>query len=158
MLWVRSLLGLYVPRPYHHPEFAHKYRAVSIGTDEKLRLQVSSEDPSTASTDVWDPSVYGKHMKIIQSMSAMSGARSVFSFGTAGDVWFQLVHEIRWPALIALEIALETFLIVACGAALTAVALAEGKSGDAASFRGKILVSLTTVRLASDSVCRVASQ
>jgi hypothetical protein len=152
MLWVRSLLGLYVPRPYHHPEFAHKYRAVSIGTDEKLRLQVSSEDPSTASTDVWDPSVYGKHMKIIQSMSAMSGARSVFSFGTAGDVWFQLVHEIRWPALIALEIALETFLIVACGAALTAVALAEGKSGDAASFRGKILVSLTTVRLASDSV------
>ena len=147
----RSLLGLYVPTPFHHPEFTHKFSHVSKEVQsEKPLHHVTSEDPATASVDVWDPKVYGKNAEIFNAMAALSGSKSMYSFGTSGDVWFMLVYEIGWPILIMLEIALEAFLIAACGGALTLVALAEGKND--VSYRGKILMSLTTVRLASDSV------
>lgn len=148
---LRSFLGLTVPPGrFVHPE--HRDTAEHPSRKDVHAEPVSiPRDPATASREVWSPDVYGKDAYITGSMAALVGEKSLFSFGTGADLWHALVHEFSWPWLVSLEIALEAGLIAACGVVLHIVAAIEGKD-NGTSFGKKVLLSLTTVRLSTDSV------
>jgi hypothetical protein len=74
-----------------------------------------------------------------------TGDLASISPGLAEDLWHMLTNEISWPTLLLTELAVEALLIVLFGV-LCAVASGAGSYGE------KIMLTLTTVRISSDSL------
>ena len=155
---IRSLLGLPVPpKRFVHPEFqgledpAAAEAAAKSGQPTGVQV-VSGDAAKFASHEVFDRDVYANSDVITAERVAVEGDESVFSFGTAEDFWFTLVNEASWASLIGGELMVEALMILMCGFILTFVALVEGKTVTVATLGSKVLLSLTTVRLSTDSI------
>jgi len=82
------------------------------------------------------------------------GDQGAISVSLAEDLWFLLTEELSLWAVLLLEIALEMTLIVVFALLLTLASVAEssGEGTVGAIFRSKLLLSLTSVRLSTDSI------
>ena len=89
--------------------------------------------------------------------NAAEGDENQLSVSLAEDVWHLLTVDLSISRLLALEAALELANIVFFAALMFAVDLLEGSSRDeditsASLFKSKLLLSLTAVRLSTDSI------
>jgi len=155
----RSLLGLTVPsgERFVHPD--HRPGARSFDdAPSSFHRDAPDADSASSSRDRFDASVYDKDFAIRNAVRAREGRASLVSFGFTSDLWFALVNEYRWATVVALEVGLEVALIAACGLALWVIARLEDAGSEEErgrgrpSFRSKILLALTTVRLSTDSI------
>jgi len=82
------------------------------------------------------------------------GDEGAISVSLAEDIWFLLTEELSLRVVLLLEICLEVLVIMGFAVLLTVAFLIESGPGlDAgAVFREKMLLSLTSVRLSTDSI------
>jgi len=156
---LRSLVGLPVPpKAFIHPEIrdalleeAARKGSGKVGPSSVEVVEDDVVDEVMAGRRVFDPDIYYNCDGITAEEVALEGDESVYSFGTAEDLWFLLVNEASWTTLIVGEIVLEASMILFCGVLLTIVAALEGVD-HAETLGSKVLLSLTTVRLSTDSI------
>ena len=90
--------------------------------------------------------------EIFKETFAAEGDEGALSVSLAEDVWFLLTEELSIWAVLRLEIVLEVLLIMGFALLLTVVSVVEhGVLGDGV-LRDKFLLSLTSVRLSTDSI------
>ena len=167
---VRSFLGLPVPpKEFRHPEFSEAFakldaennNAPRSGSGVKVHVDLSDakeKAEALESREVFDPVVYHNSDVFTPHIVALEGDRSIYSFSTLEDWWFQLVNDASWPTLIGGEIMLEGIVIFTCGCLLTIAQMIEGDSASNATFKDNLLLSLTdgapvhrqNIRLAAD--------
>ena len=84
---------------------------------------------------------------------AAEGDEGALRVSLAEDVWYLRTEDLSLWGVLRLEIALEVLVIVGFAILLTLASLAEAGGPDAGDvFRGKMLLSLTSVRLGTDSI------
>jgi hypothetical protein len=87
----------------------------------------------------------------------MEGDEALFSMGFAEEIWNLLVNVLGWRKLLWWNVASELALILSTCAVLTVVAYCDGSAADLEAagqnvFERKLLLCLSTVRLATDAV------
>ena len=95
--------------------------------------------------------VHTADRRIFKETFAAEGDEGALSVSLAEDVWYLLTEELSIWAVLRLEIALEVLLIVGFALALTVVSAVEHGARDG-MIRDKFLLSLTSVRLSTDSI------
>jgi len=97
--------------------------------------------------------VHRAERDIHKATFAAEGDEGALSVSLAEDVWYLLTEDLSMWAVLRLEIALEVLVIVGFAILLTLASLAEAGGPDVGDiFRGKMLLSLTSVRLSTDSI------
>jgi hypothetical protein len=95
--------------------------------------------------------------KVARISAAGEGDETELSVSLAEDVWHLLTVDLPVSRLLLLEVALEACVLVSFAATLCAVDIAEqstegGAEKPGALLREKLLLSLTAVRLSTDSI------
>ena len=95
--------------------------------------------------------------KVFRMGAAGEGDVTELSVSLAEDVWHMLTVDLPVSRLLLLEISLEVCVIVSFAVVLLVVDIAESSTEDGADapgalLRGKLLLSLTAVRLSTDSI------
>ncbi|MDC1215224.1 hypothetical protein N8152_00165 [bacterium] len=176
---LRKLFGLPHERGIfkRHPEFlskgSPKRSEGTVRTNEKNETRFAPGWPAvdnfadlergdvpTASLDTYprtgiDAPLALLEEKIFRDGAAGEGDASELSVSFGEDVWHLLTVDLSITKLLVLEITLEIIVIVVFALILFVVDIAEGATTNAnaaATLRDKLLLSLTAVRLTTDSI------